>query len=83
MMQKYREWTLKNQFRIPRSNEYLVERFKNELTYNDMVNLYVISVNEVLKNHKVEVLTDIPWGRGYFEAKKRWEEKIINNIRKR
>ena len=78
---EYRELMLINQFRLPRSLEYIAERFGNELTYNQIIDLYKLAVKEVLIFYKIDCIIDLPWGEGYVVAKNLWKEKLITAIK--
>ena len=77
---KFKEWELKNQYRIPKHYEYIAERYGKYMTYNTLIMLFRISVVEVLLYYDVETLNEVPFGKGYVELKNRWIDKMQRYI---
>ena len=71
----YRNYMLENQFLVPRKLHDLSATYP-EITWGQANELYRIAVENVLFKHKVECITDIPFGSGLVESKKVFEELL-------
>lgn len=78
---EYREIMRERQFKIPSKIEYLTKYYGDFLTYNQITLLYSLAVSEVLITHNIEVISDLPWGKGLLLAKRKWIQLMDEALR--
>ena len=54
-----------------------------DLEYNEITELRYIAIRQVLIKYNVEVITDIPWGKGLLEYRNNWEKMMTEAIENR
>ena len=86
--EKFREYIKEKQYHINPRDEWIASKYGNKLLYNEITELRLIALRQTLIKYDVEVITDIPWGKGLLEYRIKWEEmmneavKIRNNKEK-
>ena len=86
--EKFREYIKEKQYHINQRDEWIASKYGNKLLYNEIIELRLIALRQTLIKYDVEVITDIPWGKGLLEYRIKWEEmmneavKIRNNKEK-
>ena len=81
--EKYRNWNKTNQFRIPKVNEYIASLFGRDLTYNEVTEAYKQAVRETLNENNIEVISDLPFGKGRLLAREKWEDIMTKLIKEK
>ena len=78
---EYYNYMIINQYEIPRRLEYIAESFGRELTYNQICDLYALSVKEILIIYNKTCILDLPFGKGFVLARKKWVSKMAEAIK--
>lgn len=80
--EKFREYMKEKQYHInhPR-DEWIASKYGNKLLYNEIIELRLIALRQTLIKYDVEVITDIPWGKGLLEYRIKWEEMMIEAVK--
>ena len=81
--EKYRDWESRNQFYIPRAYEYIAKSFGRDLMYNEVAEAYTQAVREVLNEKKVDVLSDISYGKGHLLARDKWKSMMTKLVKEK
>lgn len=76
--EEFKKWEEVNQFNLPKRLAVLLNAmgYGDKLSYNQVVKLYRISVEEVLTIHNVKCLCELPFGSGYIVARCKWLKKM-------
>lgn len=72
----WKKWEEVNQFNLPRRLALEAMKYGDKLSYNQVVELYRISVEEVLTIYNIKCLCELPFGSGYVTVKCKWMKKI-------
>lgn len=79
--EQFREYMKYKQYKLSDRDQFIASLYGDKLTYNEIVELRLLALREVLIKYGVEVITDIPWGKGLLEYRDKWEkmmEEVIN-----
>lgn len=79
--EKFRECMKEKQYHMNQRDEWIASRYGNKLLYNGIVELRLIALRQILIKYNVEVITDIPWGRGLVEYRNKWIEMMSEAVK--
>ena len=78
---QFREYMKYKQYQLSDRDQFRASLYGDKLTYNEIVELRLLALREILIKYKVEVITDISWGKGLLEYRNKWEmmmKEVIN-----
>lgn len=79
--EKFRECMKEKQYHMDQRDEWIASRYGNKLLYNEIVELRLIALRQILIKYNVEVITDIPWGRGLVEYRNKWIKMMSEAVK--
>lgn len=65
-----------SQYAIPKRYSWRLFNYYGSFTYSQIYLMYTGAVDEVLEKYNVELLSDIPYGKGFGEVEKIFFEKL-------
>ena len=78
---QFRGYMKYKQYQLSDRDQFIASLYGDKLTYNEIVELRLLALREILIKYKVEVITDISWGKGLLEYRNKWEmmmKEVIN-----
>ena len=79
----FREYMKIKQYKMNDRDQWIASRYGDKLTYNEVIELRHIAIRKVLIENNIEVITDLPFGRGLLLYRIEWEKMMITAIENR
>lgn len=79
--EKFREHMKTKQYYLGERDEWIASLYGNKLTFNEIIKLRLCALEETLIKYNVEIITDIPWGKGIVEYRNKWEQLMEEAIK--
>lgn len=73
--ENFKEYMKERQFDIPHKLNYLSKIYPN-ITWNNARRIYREVVENILSDENIEVITDMPLGKGFLVAERMFEIKL-------
>lgn len=78
--EKYKEYMKVKQYKMNDRDQWIASRYGDKLTYNEVIGLRHIALRKVLIENNIEVITDLPWGKGLLLYREEWEKMMEKAI---
>lgn len=79
----FRECMKTKQYHLSDTDEWIASCYGDKLTYNEVIELRLIALRKTLIKYNIEVITDLPWGKGLVEFRNEWKKLMTEAIKNR
>lgn len=74
--EEFRNYMKIKQYKMDARDDALATYYGDILTYNEVMELRTIAIRKVLIENNIEVITDLPWGKGLVMYRTEWESMM-------
>lgn len=72
----FKKYERARQYQLNERDQWIASQYGDKLTFNEVMELRLIALRQSLIKHNVEVITDIPYGKGLLEYRNKWEQMM-------
>lgn len=74
--EEYRNYMKIRQYRMSDRDHIIATNYGDKLTYNEIMELRTIAIRKTLIENNIEVITDLPWGKGFLLYRVEWDSMM-------
>lgn len=78
--EEFREHMKTKQYKLSERDQWIASLYGDKLTYNEIIELRFIAIRKILIENDIEVITDLPFGKGLLLYRDEWEKMMTKAI---
>lgn len=76
----FKKYERKRQYQLNERDQWIASLYGDKLTFNEVMELRLIALRQTLIKHNIEVITDLPWGKGLVEYRDKWQQMMRDAV---